>query len=695
MFEKTFSAITAALLLSLNLMPLYAVYEEEGIEDILFSEIPVVSIAALFEERPEKASCNVSVVTANDIKFLGLKDLSDIYDLIPGFESGAHMSGGQYAVIRGLLSPNTPHLKIMVDGVHINDLSKGSTLWLTPGLSLDNVKQIEIIRGPGSALYGENALSGAMNIITKDANDIDGIHITGRVGSFKNKGGSILFGTKKNHLNIMASFDWLDTNGAKETIERDALFGSPITLAPGKTSYDKKRHQAVLKLSTKKMSFKISYDKNDIPPTVGGVGYAITKNNSIATDLLTTNIHLTHIGMNYKTKTTISYIDQHSHTKLTAFPPGYTIPFDLDGDGDVETFPEGVKGEPGFNNSRLSLSNLFTYIGLADHLIFLGVSYDYAKEYDVVQKANFHPLTNAQASDGVSIVDFTDTLNWSKNEDRSIWSVFAQDKIEIRHNLTFTIGGRYDNYQDTDSQVNPRASIVWSPYDKLTLRGMAGSAFRVPNYNEMYARNNPINIGNENLKSEKLKSYEIGGHLKLDNRNSYVNLNAYYNQFTNHITLRFNPGLGLSQYINSDSKQIFHGLESEFNLAVTDWAQWLLSYSYTYGQDNKTDLKIPGLSHHKIAAGLNLAYQDYLTLGIASLYYSKKERARKDTRDNISAYNLINTTLNFTKIQNMEFILSIHNLFNKSYVSPEPEGLIPHDIPRPGRSISFKTIIKF
>ncbi len=694
---KKILSLTLASLLFVSYQPinLYAMFEEEGVEDILFAEIPVVTIAALVEEKPEKASSNVSVITAEDINLMSPRDLMDIYDMIPGFDPSVFITGGQSAAIRGLLTTSMPQFKIMVDGVHINNIDKGSTIWLTPGLQLDNIKQIEIIRGPGSALYGENALSGAMNIITKGANDVDGLQITGRAGSFKNKGGSFLLGEKLNKVDIFASFDYHDTDGAKEKIERDMLFGTPFTLAPGKTSYDKERYQGILKLSTKTLYFKVSYEKLTMAPIVGGVNYAITNDNTLETDLLTTSFHYTYGGVSCKSKTYINYIDEHSSGDLAIFPPGYTIPFDLDGDGDIETFPNGARGQPGYKNSRLSIGNNFTFTGLTKNLILLGVSYEYARQYDATSKTNFHPITGAQASDGISQVDFTDTLNWTKNEDRSIWSVFAQDKIELLDNLSVTAGGRYDNYKDIESQFNPRVSIVWSLNDKLDIKGMAGSAFRVPNYNEMYARNNPSNIGDENLKSEKIKSYEMGGYLKLDDKSSYINTNFYHNQITNVITIAFNSGLGLNQYSNSDSKQTFFGMENELNMRLTDWAKGNLSYSYTYGEDSKTDLKISGISHHKITAGVNFIYQDYLTFNVTSLYYSKKERARGDTRDDVDAYNLVNTTLNFIKIQDMQFSLSVHNLFDKSYFSPEPVGLVYYDLPRPGRDITFKATVKF
>ena len=86
----------------------------------------------------------------------------------------------------------------MINSLPQNDVYFGGGSF--GSMSLDNVQRIEFIRGPGSALYGTNAFSGVINIITKEAEDVDGLELTARGGSYDTQQYNILFGKDLNGL---------------------------------------------------------------------------------------------------------------------------------------------------------------------------------------------------------------------------------------------------------------------------------------------------------------------------------------------------------------------------------------------------------------------------------------------------------------------------------------------------------------
>ena len=84
----------------------------------------------------------------------------------------------------------------MLNGHLVNNPLSGAVFSIFDDFPVENIKKIEIIRGPGSALYGENAFTAVINIITKDARDIDGVRVSSGYGSFDTYDENIVFGKK-------------------------------------------------------------------------------------------------------------------------------------------------------------------------------------------------------------------------------------------------------------------------------------------------------------------------------------------------------------------------------------------------------------------------------------------------------------------------------------------------------------------
>ena len=90
------------------------------------------------------------------------------------------------------------------------------------GMPVKAIERIEVIRGPGSALYGADAYSGVINIITKGPESVDGQTVGGRVGSFDTRGGWLESGHQIGDLVLSLILEYQTTDGWRETVERDA-----------------------------------------------------------------------------------------------------------------------------------------------------------------------------------------------------------------------------------------------------------------------------------------------------------------------------------------------------------------------------------------------------------------------------------------------------------------------------------------
>src|SRR5262245_21252895 len=185
----------------------------EDIGKLSLEELLKVKItsATLLEEPAHTAPATVYVITSDEIEHLGLRDLKDVLALVPGIDTmDPHffLLGGQ----RGFVGSFSQSL-LLIDGREMNNLIAGET-FISNQFRLNNVKQIEIINGPGSAVYGANALGGVINIITKTQNDFKGVELTGLAGSWRTYEAGAVFGWRRPNIGIRGGVSYYDTDGA-------------------------------------------------------------------------------------------------------------------------------------------------------------------------------------------------------------------------------------------------------------------------------------------------------------------------------------------------------------------------------------------------------------------------------------------------------------------------------------------------
>ena len=144
-----------------------------------------VSIATKYEKSLKEVPAVVTVITANDIANSGARNIMDVLQYVPGFEFSRSRLGLYYAGVRGVKDPNTTsRLLVLKDGTPYNGIMYGVGIAMQKTFDLKSIDRIEIIRGPGSALYGRNAFVGVINIITKSGKDRNKLQVYPSVGNF-------------------------------------------------------------------------------------------------------------------------------------------------------------------------------------------------------------------------------------------------------------------------------------------------------------------------------------------------------------------------------------------------------------------------------------------------------------------------------------------------------------------------------
>jgi len=170
----------------------------ESPELLLYKDIPVVVAAGMRTQTQQQAAASVSIVNSTDIQLFNYRSLADV---LHGQRSFFLDTDGLnwFVGVRGFQRPGEWNARILVleDGRPTNELIYGqSHLDQDFVVPMEAVKQVEIIRGPGSALYGSGAVFGVLNVVTKTGEDINGIEAKVEGGSGSTGHVNVLMGKK-------------------------------------------------------------------------------------------------------------------------------------------------------------------------------------------------------------------------------------------------------------------------------------------------------------------------------------------------------------------------------------------------------------------------------------------------------------------------------------------------------------------
>lgn len=174
----------------------------------LFEEIPIVYTPAKKEQLITEAPASTYILTAEDIKLYGGINIYDAIRQVSGVTVMATTVSQPSINIRGMVEAAANSTLLLVDGRNVYLPGQGLFLWETIPIQLDEIKQIEIVKGPVASLYGANAFSGLINIITKSPEEINGTIISGRLGTENTYIGSLVHGQKINNFGYKVSLGW-------------------------------------------------------------------------------------------------------------------------------------------------------------------------------------------------------------------------------------------------------------------------------------------------------------------------------------------------------------------------------------------------------------------------------------------------------------------------------------------------------
>ncbi|RJR19246.1 MAG: TonB-dependent receptor [Nitrospiraceae bacterium] len=663
-----------------------AALQTETAEELLFffeEEELVIATRSTIPVR--KAPAIATVITAQEIRNMGARNTLDVLKTVPGFGVSTTEFNLKMLEVRGILTQLSEKVLFMIDSHRVNLHWNGSALYqIVNTIPVENIKRIEVIRGPGSVLYGANAFVAVINIVTKEAEDIKGIQLTAGGGSFDTEHYNLLYGHNGQKLKIMGSLDYYDTDGARIRIEEDALTGTPFTKTPGTTRLGEEKTDLFLKASYGDLSFRGHYQQERNEQYIG-MGYALTdesyhKQTSYWLEL-DYNLNITN-DLSSHIKIHLDNFRQEPHVKIMP-------------DGFAGMFPSGMIGQPFLRNRSMGGELQVDYDIWDNNHLTAGAYYEKVKQYDVKHYTNFDPRVFPPVPvDLGPVQNVSSWANWNQDTKREIWAFYVQDEWEIIDNLNLTAGLRHDHYSDFGDTTNPRVGIVWGFWEKADLKLLYGKAFRAPNFVELYNRNNPVNVGNTDLKPEMITTYEASIGFK-PARPFTVDLNYFYSDIQDLIIWNSqSPAV----HVNAGEAKV-NGIELVMTGKYTSENYWKLSYTYQDPEDSATGERLPYVPLHRASANINYGLTKYLNVHTDVLWTGERSRPEGDTRDPVASYTTVDLALilkNFYRT--LEIQGTVHNLFDEDYEDPDTSGdkqYITGDFPREGISGMISVSYKF
>lgn len=533
-----------------------------SLEDLLDVQ---VTVASKSEEKAVDAPSSVTVFTRVDIENMGISSLEELLNYAPGFQVTRDIEQGTAARIssRGRSSALSESVLFLVNGLRINDLYTGGVSILNRLIAVENIKQVEIIRGPGSALYGSNAFLGVVNIVTLE--DVN--RLIARVGSPGVKQAAVNLSKKlDNGLSLVAFVKTFSDDGYNYDQVTD-IFGEA-----GATSDPVRGQDALVTLKYKNFSLHGRFMERNLKDflTFGSLGNFTNDENSRQTSL--SLAYSFNVNEKLKLDLRASALQDQWKTlaqllkKDVEIAPGFALSENFIGGPFLESYNTELSAEALYNHSKtLYLS--------------AGISYSRSGISEVKNLFTHHPITLDYQG---GITEFSGDLSFNEEKPRDIFGAYLQGKFSVGKNLGITAGIRLDQYSDFGASLNPRAAVIYTTPFGGKIKVMYGKAFRAPNFLELYDKNNPVDFGNPDLKPEKVQTIEFAYAQTL--KNFQASLTYFHSKIKDLIVLGDvvdhpdNP-LGAPAFLNQ-GELTTKGFEVE--LKASPFKNLILSGSFTH-----------------------------------------------------------------------------------------------------------------
>lgn len=642
------------ILMSFCLVPILLSAEVE--DDFLSLLDEVTEIATKTKLNVDYVPGVVTVIKGKELQALGVSTLSEwsSFNMISGIDR-----------IRGIRGINEAYglakIKFLINSKPINFAITGAPTF--PPISTSLIDRIEVIRGPGSAIYGENAYSGVINIVTKK--DIKDISFDYIVHNQKNSGKALSVNNfyENEELILNINFSRYIDDGINLNTQKDTTYyidGSSVnrTLEDDKVNsflnVDLNYNDYLLSLIYfNRKGGEIYGQSGFLPPDDDILNYQEEVLNIEAKKSFEFN------GVESVPKVGYIVFNQNNEN-LHYVSKGYM----------PSIYGNGLEITADFKEERYyaGVDNFYT---IDNHKLLLGLEYIYTKLKDVDYKSNFDPLTNEEYKTKVSFTGEKNALK--ENVSRKSSAIYLQDEWNPTQPLTITLGVRWDSYDDVGDSINPRVAGVYRLSDNHIFKMQYAKAFKPPTFFDLYFQNNPVYSGNPDMEPEDIDTYELG--YIYNSTDEVFRVMFFYSNLKNMIGYDFE-----TSELRNLSEAKTKGFEVEYIKQINEWTKLTSNFSISDTKDEMTNKPFPNVAKTLANVILNLTPFDDISFNLWYQYIGKKPREAGDIRDVFKKQHIVNTSLKIDNLSdNLSMMIGVNDIFNKGLIYPSNIGTYPND----------------
>jgi iron complex outermembrane receptor protein len=518
---------------------------QRSLEDLM--NIDVTS-ASKKEQKISQVAGAIFVITQEDIRRSGATNIPDLLRMVPGLEV-AQTNAHTWAVsARGFNGEFSNKLLVMLDGRSVYTPTFSGVYWNVFDLPMEEIERIEVIRGPGGTAWGANAVNGVINVISKDADETQGLSVVADSGLPGQGPNSVAYGgTLAGHGHYRSFIKYLDENH--------------LTLSNGGPAVDQWH---VLRGGFRG-------DVNISPSShlmVQGDMYAGRQGNNLSTNYFGLPFPAV---LNARVESSLGggYLQSEwKHFSSTGMEATVHLSYDR------------------YRRTEVIRETRDTFNADFQNHLAIG------PRQDIVWGFGYRYSTSV-SDQGISVYLTPADLN------TQLFSAFAQDEIQVVPNhLSLTAGAKLEHNYYTGFGVMPNLRANWKMNDHRTAWAAISRAIRTPSSIDTAIAGNPgsfvqsgipvsvLLVGNPAFKDETVVDYEAGSRTAISDRCS-MDLALFFNTYDNLRTLEtaapvFSttpyPHVTSTSHYGNEMHGETHGLELATNLKIVD--RWTLSPGY-------------------------------------------------------------------------------------------------------------------
>lgn len=619
-------------------------------------ELQVVTSASRFAQAIAEAPSAVVVLTAQDIRDHGWRTLGDALASLPGLYV-TNDRNYSYLGARGFLRPGDydSRFLLLIDGMRINDAVYDQALVGTDGvLDLDLVRRIEYVPGPGSAIYGANALFGVINVITRTGSGKAGTQVTVSKASHGEKRARVTRG-------------WHGQNGA------DLLLSASLYTRRGEDLY---------------------FPEFDTPEQNHGVAERLDYDRS-------RNFYAK--GAYAGWTVSAAYMSRTKGVPTASFGAVFNLPnYTRDTQGFVRA---GYSADlaPALAATAQAYWGRADYFGIGSYPDESGAPYasgdgDHAAWYGAGAQLTWSGWRGQKIVAGADFqrnrrrdqfnyeLPYTVLLDDHRADSRA--GLFIEDEVRLAPGWILNAGVRYDWDDTTGSNTNPRVALIWHANASDTAKLIYGTAYRAPNAYELYYAfpGEGGQVANPGLLAERISTRE----LILEHRYGapgFARLSLFRYSTRDLIAQNLRDD-GMLQFNNTDHATA-SGAELSFERQAGNGLRLRASHSWQRVRDNAgvAPVNSPRRLFKLNAAMPVLGYRARLGGELHCM------SARRTENATVGGYCVANATLGAIRLQpRTELSFSVSNLFDARYADPAGVAFRQEALARQSRTVSVKLV---